>query len=113
MVNLQKEHDPLMMKSRMKNRKELEFDPERTLTFEKRTVKDLCKRDYYFRSFRRLHYDIIVEGAKTRADDLAEARREIQRAHKLLITGQEAERRLILTRVITLGKDLGLELSEM
>ena len=72
MVNLQKEHDPLMMKSRMKNRKELEFDPERTLTFEKRTVKDLCKRDYYFRSFRRLHYDIIVEGAKNRVGQAKE-----------------------------------------
>jgi tetratricopeptide (TPR) repeat protein len=72
MVDLQKEDSPLQMKSRMRYRKELEFDSERTLTFEKRTVKDLCNRDYYFKSFRRLHYDIIVEGAKNRVGQAKE-----------------------------------------
>jgi len=64
MVNLQEEYGPMLLKSRMKIRQIRGFDSDRTLVFEKRSVKDLANRDYCFKGFRRLHYDIIIEGTK-------------------------------------------------
>jgi hypothetical protein len=73
MVDLQEDTGPLAMKSRMKVRLDLEFNSERQLKFEHRSVKALADREFYFESFRRLHYDIIVEGTadrQKRAKDL-------------------------------------------
>lgn len=56
------QHGPLEMRNRMKFRNELGFDHDRTLKFDKRTIMHMAERDFYFERWRRLHYEIIIEG---------------------------------------------------
>lgn len=71
MVNLQMDSGPLEMKNRFQARSKLGFDSDRVLIFEARSVRGMAQRELFFEDFRRLHYDILIEGAAERKENKA------------------------------------------
>jgi hypothetical protein len=63
MVVLQNDPAAMMMASRVVARPKLDFDSNRDLGFEIRSIRDMARRPYTFEAFRMLHYDIIIEDA--------------------------------------------------
>jgi hypothetical protein len=72
MVVLQNDPASMMMASRVVARPQLDFDSNRPLGFEIRSVKDIARRPYTFEAFRMLHYDIIIEDAVTNREKAKE-----------------------------------------
>jgi hypothetical protein len=65
MVILQNDPAAMTMASRVIARSNRDFDANRPLGFEIRSIMDMAKRPYDFESFRMLHYDIIIEDSVT------------------------------------------------
>jgi len=72
MVVLQNDPAAMMMASRVVARPQLDFDSNRPLGFEIRSVRDMARRPYNFEAFRMLHYDIIIEDAVTNREKAKE-----------------------------------------
>lgn len=72
MVVLQNDPAAMMMASRVVARPELDFDSNRPLGFEIRSISTMANRAYNFEAFRMLHYDIIIEDAVTNREKAKE-----------------------------------------
>jgi len=72
MVILQNEPESPNMASRLTPRQKRDFDSNRALGFQIRSIRDMAKRPYWFESFRILHWDIIVEDAQNREEKARE-----------------------------------------
>ena len=72
MVVLQNEPAPLTMAARVVARPKLEFDLDRELEFEIRSIAAMASRPYNFEAFRILHYDIILEDAVSKREKAKE-----------------------------------------